>query len=365
MRLRPILVLLVLVFLASTAFAQTPPYNRTIIVPATGNATADGAALLAAVTGITPTPSSANRWLIKLEPGIYDMGKAQLVMQDYVDIEGSGTLETEIRSNIPFTGSLLFGVVDASARAELRELTVSCISNAENDACQGISILDANPNLTDLRIFIQGSGAGSHWGIRTFNSVPKLDRVDVRVTPAASANSYGIVYGGASGMNITRSKILARNGSLDNLGILFREDPVWSVIRDTTVQGTGGNRAVGVMFFPGDHTQVFSFDNVHVQGNGGNTSIGIAEDGSFGSPNIFYRQGRIYGEDFGVNQLNAKIQLVNSEARGEVSVQANIVRIGSSWLDGGTGSGTVVGLSSKICANVWDKAFTAYTSTCP
>ncbi|MCG8460034.1 MAG: hypothetical protein MI919_27445, partial [Holophagales bacterium] len=53
--------------LTSTAFAQTPPYNRTVIVQSTGVPTTDGAALLAAIAGVSPPPSSTNRWVIQLE----------------------------------------------------------------------------------------------------------------------------------------------------------------------------------------------------------------------------------------------------------------------------------------------------------
>ncbi len=53
-----------------------PTYIRTIIVNNTNDATTDGNALLSAMTLISnASPSRTKSYLLKLEPGVYDIGK--------------------------------------------------------------------------------------------------------------------------------------------------------------------------------------------------------------------------------------------------------------------------------------------------
>lgn len=63
------------------------------------------------------TPSATNPWLVKMEPGIYDLGDEALVMRPFVDIEGSGQGVTTVTSAGVNT-------VIAASDAEIRELTI-------------------------------------------------------------------------------------------------------------------------------------------------------------------------------------------------------------------------------------------------
>ena len=98
-------------------------YRRTVVVSpvgAGGNPQANGAALLSAMDTITGTLSQ--RYLVKIEPGIYDIVTATLKMKPYVDIEGSGKLTTVIGGE----GRADFddGTVLGADHAEIRSLTV-------------------------------------------------------------------------------------------------------------------------------------------------------------------------------------------------------------------------------------------------
>lgn len=53
--------------------------------PVPGNHTASGTALLNAMNGIT-NASATKRYVIKLEPGIYDLGSTMLTQKAYVDL---------------------------------------------------------------------------------------------------------------------------------------------------------------------------------------------------------------------------------------------------------------------------------------
>ena len=62
-----------------------------------GASVENGNLLLDALESITGV-SSDSRYLLKLEPGVYDIGNNSLVMKEYVDIEGSGETNTIITS---------------------------------------------------------------------------------------------------------------------------------------------------------------------------------------------------------------------------------------------------------------------------
>ncbi len=60
-----------------------------MVGPVEGDPAASGTALLNALSGITGA-SEANPYLLKVEPGVYDLGTGTLRMKSFVDIEGSG-----------------------------------------------------------------------------------------------------------------------------------------------------------------------------------------------------------------------------------------------------------------------------------
>ena len=75
--------------------------------------------------------SASNRYLLKIEPGVYHIGGNSLRMKEFVDIEGSGELVTRIESS-GFAESL-HGTVITWNDAELRSLTVSCDGGGVDD----------------------------------------------------------------------------------------------------------------------------------------------------------------------------------------------------------------------------------------
>jgi hypothetical protein len=98
--------------------------KQTVVVSPAGtgsDAVANGSVLLSALAGIR-NPSAANAYLLKIEPGIYDVGNKPVVMRQYVDIEGSGEDITVIRGTT--SGDLLTGIVNGADHSELRFVTV-------------------------------------------------------------------------------------------------------------------------------------------------------------------------------------------------------------------------------------------------
>jgi hypothetical protein len=72
-----------------------PAYARTVLVRPKATPAASGNALKAAVAGIT-SAAADKQYLVKVEPGLYDLGTSKLQMKAFVDIEGSGMGTTTI-----------------------------------------------------------------------------------------------------------------------------------------------------------------------------------------------------------------------------------------------------------------------------
>lgn len=356
--------LLAVLFSLPTA-AQTAPYNRTVIVPSTGAPTTDGAALLSALSSLSPAPSYTNRWIIQLEGGIYDVGTTPVVLQQWVDLAGAGSHVSVVRGNVgPTGGSLLAGLVKGSSNSEIHDLTIQCLSNASVSACQALELNTADARLVNLTIQTAGTGSDSHWGIRTYDSSPVLDHVEISVNASNSFDNYGAVFGGASKLDMTRSSIDVRNASRNNWAILLSDDIQYSTIRDTKIRANGGYEAAGIRYLNTATASTLTCDNVDVISNQATKSLGIGTDfGDGGFPTIYFRTGSIYGLTQGVDHQGANVYLVNTDVYGgTIRVSGNVVRIGGTWL---RGSGLIAGFTSLVCAGTFDGSYTFYPSTCP
>src|SRR6185369_6416691 len=310
----------------------------------------------------------SNRWLIKLEPGIYNVGTTPVVLQDYVDIEGSGLIESHIQGAFDPTPLLLGGLVRGANNSELRNLTISCVSNATTTSCQALSLDHASPRLSQMRILVQGTGTANHWGIRMLDSAPVLDDVDIQVT-TTGAHNYGIVYTGQSAVNVLRSKIVARNASVENLAIVLRDAHTLSSMRDSTLTANGGGNAFGIAYISSSTTDSLVLDNVLISAQGASlkgAGIGLYS-GSLGSPTVLVEGGRIVGStdgvDFSAFTGTGTVELRHTEIEApQYLAQAANVRL---YLSRTKGTGIVSSIISQQCAAVVNNAGTFLTSTCP
>lgn len=174
------------------AFAQP---SRVEVVSATaGNPLRSGAALLRALAGIR-SPSATEPALLKIEPGIYDLGTSTLAMRSFVDIEGSGQGVTVITTEANYT-------IFASSDAELRELTVSNrtttpqSSNGFDPRWATIQVEPGNAaRLTDITVNSEGTAQG----VRVLeNASAKLHNVDIEIDTTEAGAFAGLYVGGTA-----------------------------------------------------------------------------------------------------------------------------------------------------------------------
>lgn len=93
-------------------------YSRTVLVSAVPfNPVASGNALRSAREAITDA-AYGRQWLIKLEPGVYDLGSTTLTLPAWVDLEGSGQGITRILGQ-PQVGQPILAMAEATALSAL------------------------------------------------------------------------------------------------------------------------------------------------------------------------------------------------------------------------------------------------------
>jgi hypothetical protein len=243
----------------STAF-QKHYQNEIVVAKAGGDFTTITSALNSLPTSGSGAPSSTNPYLIFVAPGVYT---EQVIMKDFVDIQGSGEEVTKIT----FSGlnPTYFNATLASAsNAELRFLTVENTGN-HGSAVGIFASSSKNLYITHVTINVSGASAGSNFGVYCQNSSiiylnevrinvhgdqiasndsigiyttvnndsVDLDQVTIYTDSPNTNNSYGVVlYGGRA--TIKSSYIQAYNGYYVD-GIYARADSSGSIYVDVTM----------------------------------------------------------------------------------------------------------------------------------
>jgi hypothetical protein len=198
-----------------------PTYTHTIVVSPIGNdATndaANGVALLSAMITISNTaPTLHNSYLLKLEPGVYDLGYNSLNLVPFVDLEGSGEAITMIISRVNSVGSLTSGTLNMTTNSEARLLTIVNTGEANYSSAVYVRYVNFNggweARLTHVTAYILAGEGTENYGIYT------AANTDVKIlnstiwTPSNNAlvTNYGIDNNGI--LTVQNSDISAAGG---------------------------------------------------------------------------------------------------------------------------------------------------------
>ncbi len=127
------------------------------------------------------TPSPTNTCLLKIMPGIYDIGAVSLQMQPYVDIEGAGENTTKITGSISEAG-----VVRGASSAEIRFITIEATSGASAVAVYNNNV---SPKMTNVTAVAIGGGSDLVHAVFNDNASPVMTNVT-----ASAESSVAPVY---------------------------------------------------------------------------------------------------------------------------------------------------------------------------
>jgi hypothetical protein len=225
------------------------------------SAQTNGTALLNNLAAISADVN--NPYLIKLGPGIYDIGTSSLQMKEYVDIEGSGENTTIIR------GSNQDPVVKGASNAELRFLTVMSIGSGTYSVAIGNSN-GASPKLTNVTVTATGSPY-NNCGISNSESSSTMTNVTVKTLgPTSSVHNYAVYnQGGSPTMTNVNTALLG------TVGYIIYNDSSSPIM--TNVTATADSGGIGIHNWQSSPTMA----NVTVTISGGSgDQYGIYNDSS-------------------------------------------------------------------------------------
>lgn len=356
--------------LAGSAVAQV----RTVLVsPVPGNPVASGTALRNALAGIS-SPSSTNRWLVKIEPGAYDIGTVSLPMRSWVDVEGSGIDATTILGTVDGT-SLTAATVNGANNTEIRLLTITASRSDDKNA-----IAMYNENAAVLRLYrvkiVAATNGGGAWGIRNFQSAPVIEECDLSAATNGSAETYGVVYrqvvNGPERSSILRSRIAVWGGAA-NYGVLMIDGQTLTKLHDSRIDASIGQTTYGISaavligWLSGNDSLSIRNTEISSAANTNGTSWGVRFDSST-SISLDVASSKIWAHIASTayaasQQGNAPMTFVHSNLLAATKTVESVssVSIASTALYGGP-----VSVSGWVgCMGVWDENAVFYANSCP
>jgi hypothetical protein len=302
-------------------------YTHTVIVHPNEDPIVAGNDLVRAVDQIS-NPGATNPYLVKVEPGIYDLGTDSLFLRPFVDLEGSGEGVTTITSAVP-TG---YGTVVGADNSEVRFLTV------KNTGAPGQQIIalfseSSSPRYTHVRVL--ASGGSENQAIHISNGSPVLDHVLASATGGGTA--IGVMNLNAA-LTVTGSTFSAAGAAGANTGYLSSMGGTTRAT-DSTMTGSGGEIASGVK----TNNSVHTLTNMTVSGSGATQSFGIYNGWRVAVPAVNVHQSRISGGTNSVFSFGGPVKVGASQLTGPAAT---------------TGTGTVT------CAASYNENYVALTPAC-
>lgn len=184
-------------------------------------------------------PAATNPCLVKIMPGVYNIGTTPLVLQAYVAAEGSGEDVTRIVGAPQNTNS---GVVNLSAGASLRNLTVQA---QDTPAAQywntGVVVSTGPVALTDVTALALGGGGTE----RSIAIQLKGDATLRNVTASASGSTihHTGILSWAKNVTLNGVNISVDNGQANYAMWLYSagSTPTKFTMKDVTVLAGGGH----------------------------------------------------------------------------------------------------------------------------
>jgi hypothetical protein len=291
-------------------------YTHTLIVSPEPDPVQAGRVLREVVSGITD-PSASNSYLVKIEPGIYDLETDSLVMRSYVDIEGSGEGVTTITSAIS-TGS---GTVVGANNSELRFLTVK---NSGEAGQQVTALFSESTSPRYTHVTAVASGGNDNDAIHISNGTPVLSYVTA--TALGGSRSTGVAnFGGF--LIASNSTFSAVNAANTNLGVLSTFGGTVQAT-SSTITASGGVIAVGLRTNNGTHTLA----NMTFSASGATESYGIYNGWRVATPVVNAHQSRISGGTYSIYSIGGTIQVGASQLTGPAgTLNIGFVRCAASY----------------------------------
>lgn len=293
--------------------ASFPEHKRIVIVSPLGSASENGAALLSAIAEISPSVSEP--YMLKIEPGVYDVGPNQIYNKEYLDIEGAGQALTRIKGTYPAVGARN-GFFEVEGNSELRMLTVENYGGGASNYT-GIQVFlgEANVRLSDITVLVN-SGTQTHTGVEVFEDGTVLR--NVTVTVKGGGGTVGLVLN-SSDVVVDGANIRAVDGSYGNWGVVLtgsHRSTIMNAIIEAS--GTASSENIGLDNRTGSSPGIF---NSTIRAFGASNNYAIYNNGAtLNGGDIEIHNSRLSGENLSVlNESSNNAYIAVSQLKGLVS----------------------------------------------
>jgi hypothetical protein len=283
----------------SSDFASA--YKSTVVVSPVGTPQQNGTALKNALEGIMGA-SATNPYLLKIEPGVYDLGSSDtpLMMKPWVDIEGSGEGVTTLTATA--SNNFLSGTVEGAANAELRFLTV------------------------------KNTGGGASYAAAIHSSANPFRLT--HVTATASGGNLGNNTVNITGGTATLSQVNATaSGEQGNIKIAVITHPgATATLNEVNATASGSNSKYGVNI-----SGTATLNEVNATASGSNINYGVAISNGTATLSQVDANASGGGTNHGISNSNSDTEVRNSRIASSNETIANFgtISVGASQLDGG------------------------------
>ena len=162
---------------------------RVIYLKGNASPTTNGALLRTTLSGLSANPSSPV--VIKLEPGMYDIGSLTLDLRAFVTLEGSGEQETTIFFVSSGAAALRAGI---GVVTTVRSLAVQAFGSG--GTVTGVSVEGGVLTLDEVTVRVDGSAPTSN-GVMVSSGTATLEECSIKVL-ASSMTTCGVCAGSAT-----------------------------------------------------------------------------------------------------------------------------------------------------------------------
>jgi hypothetical protein len=279
-------------------------YTHTIVVHPDPDLAKAGTVLRGVLDGITDN-SPTNPYLVKIEPGVYDLGTQSLTMKEYVDVEGSGESVTTVTS----ANSIGSGTVIGANHSELRFLTV------ENDGAghQSVALFAQSTSPRFTHVTAISSGSSENYGVHLSNGSTVLKDV----TASASGGTTAIGLANFNGnTSVSNSSFTATDPAGLAVGVLTTFGGSVKLV-SSTLTASSSSIAIGLRSYNGSH----SLANVTATASGAGLSYGIYSGQKTSAPSVQVHQSRISGQTNSIFVLGGPVRVGASQLAGPVATQ--------------------------------------------
>ena len=359
------------------------------------------------------TPSPSNPCLLKIMPGVYNIGGGSLNMQQYVDIEGSGEKTTKISGSAESIWPSYVGVVNGASNAEIRFITVENVgavpsvngfiafndnpaspkitnvtvtATADSGWANGINNNNSSPLMTSVTAIATGGTGSWNVGVMNWTSSPTM----TNVTASASGGSTGVGVYNYSSSSPTMTDITAiGSGSTESYGIendtscsptmlnvtatasgattnwgIYNKTSSSPTMNFVTASASGGTNNYGI-YNNGSSPIMINLNISASNGAGGTTAYGVYNTSSFPTmTNVSVSATNLFGTGYGIYNLTSGTIKINNSAiygfSGSITNGAGVTaNIGNTKLDG-----TVSNAGTIKCVGAYNGSYNALNTSC-